>query len=75
MPDGIDSVEEYAWLSYLPWEQHTERHDEVWADPPVVTITPPYLEFDTPIFPEISKEKKQMLVMSSNAQDVALCPN
>ena len=58
MPDGIDPVEEYAWLSYLSWEQVTERHEEVWRDPPVTTITPPYLEFETPLLPEISKEKK-----------------
>ena len=46
LPDGIDPVEEYAWLSYLSWENETERHKEVWSDPPVTTITPPYLEFD-----------------------------
>jgi|TARA_B100001559_G_scaffold1632_1_gene1409 RNA polymerase primary sigma factor len=58
LPDGIDPVEEYAWLSYLSWDKDTERHKEVWDNPPVSTITPPYLEFDTPLLPEISKEKK-----------------
>ena len=58
IPDGIDPVEEYAWLSYLSWAQTTERHEEVWENPPVTTITPPYLEFDTPLLPEITKEKK-----------------
>ena len=57
LPDGIDPIEEYAWLSYLPWNEITDRHREVWENPPVTTTTPPYLDFDVPVLPEITKER------------------
>jgi len=75
IPDKLDPVDKYAWLSYLGWAEETDEHREVWDNPPVFSPDPLYLDFDVLELPEITRQKvspKKEARLSTGEQPVTM---
>ncbi|MDH4170688.1 MAG: helicase-related protein, partial [Acidimicrobiia bacterium] len=57
LPDGLDPVQTYAHVSYVPWSVITDHHHEVWAQPMPQPEDPPYVEQRLPPLPEVERRR------------------
>ena len=75
IPDNLDAVDRYAWLSFLGWSEETDAHREAWDTPPSLTPDPLYLDFDVLELPEIMRQKvspKKEARLSTGEQPVTM---
>ena len=75
IPDNLDAVDRYAWLSFLGWSEATDAHREAWDTPPSLTPDPLYLDFDVLELPEIMRQKvspKKEARLSTGEQPVTM---
>ena len=57
LPGGLDPVQTYAHVSYVPWSVITDHHHEVWAQPMPQPEDPPYVEQRLPPLPEVERRR------------------